>query len=247
MNIPAKDPREWYAITKLQYDMLRQWSEGDFVADYDPAPPKPFDELSPAEQAAALDKAALDNTIGGPFHPGCEMTWPMRQAIMYAKPFRLKLRQGPPKDYGDTLDSKVALGPGGPLDGSGPGDVSRWMAVPWQTDTSSCLYAYTGWQENVFLPTFWPVRVPNNVLTKEQFDVITDAKRPYAERFDAFDYRTASTGCATSRRARTTPRRSMPSLTSGTRPASSRCRRGSGPRTIFRAGPSRRRCTWSSA
>ena len=63
------------------------------------------------------------------------------------------------------------------------------MAVPWQTDTSSCLYAYTGWQENVFLPTFWPVRVPNNVLTKEQFDVITDAKRPYAERFDAFDYR----------------------------------------------------------
>ena len=189
VNIPAKDPREWYAITKLQYDMLRQWSEGDFVADYDPAPPKPFDELSPAEQAAALDRAALDNTIGGPFHPGCEMTWPMRQTIMYAKPFRLKLRQGPPKDYGDTLDSKTALGPGGPLDGSGPGDVSRWMAVPWQTDTSSCLYAYTGWQENVFLPTFWPVRVPNNVLTKEQFDVIIDAKRPYAERFDAFDYR----------------------------------------------------------
>jgi len=189
VNIPAKDPREWYAVTKLQYEMLRQWAAGDFIPGWSDAPPPPLEELPLAAQPAALDRAALDNTIGGPFHPGCEMTWPMRQTIMYAAPFRLKLRKGPPKDYGETLDSKKALAPGGPLDGSGPGDVSRWMAVPWQTDTSSCLYAYTGWQEGVFLPTFWPVRVPNNVFTEEQFKVVTDAKRPYAERFDAFDYR----------------------------------------------------------
>jgi L-Lysine epsilon oxidase N-terminal/L-lysine epsilon oxidase C-terminal domain len=189
VNIPAKDPREWYAVTKLQYEMLRQWAAGDFIPGWTAAAPPPFDKIPLAEQPATLDRAALDYTIGGPFHPGCEMTWPMRQTIVYAKPFRVKLRQGPPKDYGPELTSAIALAPGGPLDGSGPGDVSRWMAVPWQTDTSSCLYAYTGWQENVFLPTFWPVRVPNNVLTKEQFDVITDAKRPYAERFDAFDYR----------------------------------------------------------
>jgi hypothetical protein len=189
VNIPAKDPREWYAVTKLQYEMLRQWSEGDFIGGWSSDAPPPLEELPLAAQPGALDRAALDNTIGGPFHPGCEMTWPMRQTIMYAAPFRLKLRKGAPKDYGETLDSKKALAPGGPLDGSGPGDVSRWMAVPWQTDTSSCLYAYTGWQEGVFLPTFWPVRVPNNVFTEEQFEVVTDAKRPYAERFDAFDYR----------------------------------------------------------
>lgn len=189
VNIPAKDPREWYAITKLQYEMLRQWAAGDFIPGWNTSAPPPIEKIPLAEQPATLDRAALDYTIGGPFHPGCEMTWPMRQTIVYAKPFRVKLRQGPPKDYGPELTSAIALAPGGPLDGSGPGDVSRWMAVPWQTDTSSCLYAYTGWQENVFLPTFWPVRVPNNVLTKEQFDVITDAKRPYAERFDAFDYR----------------------------------------------------------
>jgi len=189
MNIPATDPRQWYAVTTLQYEMLRQWAAGDFIEGWHTPLPVPLEELPVSEQPGALDRAALDNTIGGPFHPGCEMTWPMRQTIMYDKPFRLKLRSGPPKDYGPELTAAVALGPGGPLDGSGPGDVSRWMAVPWQTDTSSCLYAYTGWQDGVFLPTFWPVRVPNNVLTDEQFAIVTDPKRPYAERFDAFDYR----------------------------------------------------------
>jgi len=189
MNIPATDPRQWYAVTTLQYEMLRQWAAGDFIEGWHTPLPVPLEELPVSEQPGALDRAALDNTIGGPFHPGCEMTWPMRQTIMFDKPFRLKLRSGPPKDYGPELTAAVALGPGGPLDGSGPGDVSRWMAVPWQTDTSSCLYAYTGWQDGVFLPTFWPVRVPNNVLTDEQFAIVTDPKRPYAERFDAFDYR----------------------------------------------------------
>src|SRR5215831_17221693 len=190
VNLPAVDPREWYAITDLQYDMLRQWADGDFIDDYDPnaKPPTSFGDIPLALQPHALDTAALDNTIGGPFHPGCEMTWPMRQPIMYAKPFRLKLRDGAPRDYGDTLDSATALAPGGPLDGSGPGDVSRWMAVPWQTDTSSCLFAYIGWQQGVFLPTFWPVRVPNNVLTTEEYETVVNPKKPYSERFDAFAF-----------------------------------------------------------
>jgi len=112
----------------------------------------------------------------------------MRQTIMWETPFRLKLRQGPPKDYGPELNSAIALAPGGPLDGSGPGDVSRWMAVPWQTDTSSCLFAYIGWQQGVFLPTFWPVRVPNNVLTTEEYETVVNPKKPYSERFDAFAF-----------------------------------------------------------
>jgi hypothetical protein len=190
VNLPALDPREWYAITSLQYDMLRQWAEGDFIADYNAkaTPPAKFDDIPLEEQPHALDVAALDNTIGGPFHPGCEMTWPMRQPIMYEQPFRLKLRKGPAKDYGPTLDSAVALAPGGPLDGSGPGDVSRWMAVPWQTDTSSCLFAYIGWQEGVFLPTFWPVRVPNSVFTEKQYETVMDVKKSYSERYDAFQF-----------------------------------------------------------
>lgn len=189
MNIPTSDPRQWLAVTDMQYEMLRRWAAGDFIADYDPAPPQQdFSKIPLEEQPHALDYAALENTIGGPFHPGCEMTWPMRQPIMYDKPFRLKLRKGPEPDYGPSLDSKVALGPGGPLDGSGPGSVSRWMAVPWQTDTSSCLYAYVGYQDGVFLPTFWPVRVPNTVLTEEQYEVVADPKKPMDERRAAFAF-----------------------------------------------------------
>lgn len=188
-NIPATDPRQWYAVTRYQYDILRLWADGDFSADWTgAASPKLLEEYPVAEQPGALDYSALENTIGGPFHPGCEMTWPMRQPILYQSAFRLKLRRGPEPDYGPYLNSRVCLGPGGPLDGSSPGDVSRWMAIPWQTDTSSCLYAYTGWQDGVFLPTFWPVRVPNNVLTSEQYAIAKDSTQPYNARYDAFKY-----------------------------------------------------------
>ncbi|HEV7919801.1 MAG TPA: LodA/GoxA family CTQ-dependent oxidase [Thermoanaerobaculia bacterium] len=188
-NIPATDPRQWYAVTAYQYDILRRWAAGEFAADWTGAKaPRRLEEYPVAEQPWALDYSALENTIGGPFHPGCEMTWPMRQPILYQSAFRLKLRRGPAPDYGPYLNSRVCLGAGGPLDGSGPGDVSRWMAVPWQTDTSSCLYAYTGWQDGVFLPTFWPVRVPNTVLTDEQYAIVNDPAQPYGDRFDAFKY-----------------------------------------------------------
>lgn len=189
VDFPPTNPRQWYAVTTLQYEMLRRWAQGDFMADYDPAPPpQKLSDYPVDEQPWALDYSALDNTIGGPFHPGCEMTWPMRQPIMYDKPFRLKWRKSPEPDYGEFMTSEKVLAKGGPLDGTTPGGISRWMAVPWQTDTSSCLYAYIGWQNGVFLPTFWPVRVPNNVLTQEQYNVVKDLKKPLTERRAAFSF-----------------------------------------------------------
>lgn len=190
VNFPPTNPRQWYAVTAMQYEMLRRWAAGDFIADYSTDPlPKTVDAYPLEEQPWALDFAALDNTIGGPFHPGCEMTWPMRQPILYDSPFRLKLRKAAePLDYGEFMTTDKVLAKGGPLDGSGPGSISRWMAVPWQTDTSSCLYAYVGWQDGVFLPTFWPVRVPNNVLTQEQYDIVKNVKKPLKERRAAFAF-----------------------------------------------------------
>ncbi|MEA2489919.1 MAG: hypothetical protein QOH21_1711, partial [Acidobacteriota bacterium] len=189
MDLPPQSPRQWMAVTKLQYAMLKLWAAGDFLADYDPKPgPQHLEEYPLPEQPGIVDAAALDNTIGGPFHPGCEMTWPMRHAILYekGKPFRIKRRIGPEPDYGAFLDTTKALAAGGPLDGSGPGSISRWMAVPWQTDTSSCLYAYEG--TDPFLPTFWPVRVPNTVLTEEQYATVLNPKATPSERAAAFAY-----------------------------------------------------------
>ncbi|MEO1417210.1 MAG: LodA/GoxA family CTQ-dependent oxidase [Bacteroidota bacterium] len=185
-NINSINPRNFFAITPLVYGYLKQWAEGDFLVG-SPQRPTSWEEMTPAEQAHGLTEAALEETLGGPFHPGCEFTWPMRHAMMYQddQPFRLKRRDNAKEDFGATLDYKIALAPGGPLDGCSPGDVTKWMAVPWQSDTSSCLSAYRTYAGE-YLPTFWPARVPNDVLTEEDFAIINDEGADPNTRIAAF-------------------------------------------------------------
>ena len=185
-NIDSTDPRNFYAVTSLQYDHLSNWARGDFETGDRPTEQE-FYERSPADQANGLTEAALEETLGGPFHPGCEFTWPMRHAMMFepGKPFRIKRRSSAKEDYGVCLNYGSALAEGGPLDGSTPGDITRWMAVPWQTDTSSCLSAYQAYGGE-FLPTFWPARVPNDVLTKEKYDFIENYDAPDEAKILAF-------------------------------------------------------------
>jgi hypothetical protein len=143
--------------------------------------------MSPEEQANGLKEAALEETLGGPFHPGCEFTWPMRNAIIFddKDPWRIKRRKNVKDDFGVALDPSIALGEGGPLDGSSPGDITRWMAVPWQSDTSSCLSAYRAYAGE-YLPTFWPARVPNDVLTEKDYKTIQNPKTPKEKKIKAF-------------------------------------------------------------
>ena len=180
-NTSSEDPRQWQAILPTQYRWLAQWANGDFIADGPPPPVPAWDTLSAAAQVAGIDRAVLDEVLGGPFHPGAEFTWPMRQKLMYAAPFRIKRRTGPAPTFGTQLVSSVALAVGGPLDGSGPGDVTRWMAVPWQADTSSCLSGYITYVDD-YLPTFWPARVPNDVVSSEQYAIVMDPTVPLAEK-----------------------------------------------------------------
>lgn len=184
-NTKDTDPLAWMPIVATQHRWLVQWAEGDFDP-VEPMPPTPWEEIPESERADALDRAALENTIGGPFHPGAEFTWPLRQPILYSAPFRIKRRQGPEPDWGTFLTSAVALSAGGPLDGSGPGDLSRWMACPWQTDTSSCLSAYRPYGGE-YLPTFWPARVPNDVLTEAEYERIMGGAASIAAKEEAFD------------------------------------------------------------
>ena len=150
--------------------------------------PRRLEQIPLQEQPGALDRAALDEALGGPFHPGCEMTWPMRIPQLYDAPFRIRRRQGPEPDWGDSLDSEIALAPDGPLSASGPGDLTRWMAVPWQTDSSSCRFAYDH-AEGLFLPTFWPARVPNHVLPQSNYETIMRRSAPLPQRQAAFQER----------------------------------------------------------
>ena len=53
----------------------------------------------------------------------------------------------------------------------GPGDLTKWMAIPWQVDTVFCRSGYEP-EFDPFLPTFWPARVPNHVLTEDDYDTV---------------------------------------------------------------------------
>ena len=187
LNTQSEDPREFGAITELQYENLQHWAEGNFTVGIAPTV-KNWDSMTPEEQANGLTQSALEATLGGPFHPGCEFTWPMRQSMMYnddkSNLFRIKHRKDQKEFFGPELTSKIALEKGGPLDGSNAGDITKWMAVPWQSDTSSCLSAYVQICGE-YLPTFWPARVPNDVLTEEDFNTIKNTDIELEKRITA--------------------------------------------------------------
>lgn len=98
----------------------------------------------------------------------------------------------PEADYGDLLDPKQIdwSGESSPIFVSGPGDITRWMAVPWQTDTASCRAGYQP-AYDPYLPSFWPARVPNHVLSAADYAIVMDTARPRGERLAAF-YRRSS-------------------------------------------------------
>jgi hypothetical protein len=140
-----------------------------------------------AAQGDTLTKAALDFCLADAFHPGCEMTWPVRQITMYRAPFRFAHAPAGwvEPDYGMTLTYAIASAPNGCLGPQVPGGISRWLAVPWQCDTASCRSGYEK-AYDPYVPTFWPARVPNQVLTRQDYDIVMDTERPLAERQAAF-------------------------------------------------------------
>ena len=188
---PADTPRQNVALSNLQLRFLKQWADGEFIDDYAPdaAPLHALEDLPLAAQPDALVRAAMEFCLADAFHPGCEMTWPMRQASMYAAPFRLAHR--PPgwvePDYGAVLTPDNIAGPCGAQIAGG---VTRWMAVPWQTDTASCR---SGYQKSYdpYVPTFWPARVPNQVMSRQAYETVMNPELPLGERMAAFARRAA--------------------------------------------------------
>ena len=190
--LPANSPRDWLAVTAVQYAQLARWADGDFGNDLASADlsAERLEDLPLQAQPLALDRAALEACLGDAFHPGCETTWPMRIGSMYSGLFRLRHRQEPEPDYGDVLTPEQARAANGPLDGCVPGSVTRWLAVPWQTDTASCRSGYEP-QIDPYLPTFWAARVPNHVFTRESYEIVLDRSLPLVVRQQAFHTRAA--------------------------------------------------------
>lgn len=172
-------PAQWFLIPDLQYTILQRWADGDFTNDYqDDALDKltAFDEIDLALQPDALTRAALEPCSGGAFHPGVELTWPMRHEAMYASPFRIALgnRSSLIHDVGPLLTQDIVFKGSNeappPVGAQMPGDLTRWMGVPWQCDAFSCNQVM---YENDFPnATWWPAQMPVDVLPEAYYNQI---------------------------------------------------------------------------
>lgn len=185
-------PNTMLALPSVQQMHLQRWAEGKFDNDWQPdqKPPSQLGDVPLADQPAMLDQSAMHFCLADAFHPGCEMTWPMRHASLYRQPFRI--RENPlaenPGQWGSTLSQQQALAPDGPIYAQVPGGITRWMGLPWQGDTAYCRSGYDP-DYDPYVPTFWPARVPNWVLTESDYQIVIDESRPRSERIAAYSRR----------------------------------------------------------
>jgi hypothetical protein len=103
-------PGKGETMTPVQYQIMRRWADGDVVDDWTGAPPRPSRRTDPD----GLTRAALEACVGGPFYPGIEASWQLRDPSWYSEPFRIDHR------------------------GRAAGDITKHMAVPWQADFTDC-------------------------------------------------------------------------------------------------------------
>lgn len=123
------------SVTRLQYDRLTKWANGEFHVG-NPLPIyEKFDDIPLPEQPTALTKASLEPTIGAPLYPGIEMSWNAEI----------------PDNY--ELDEPFTMS-----DKSLPGDLTKYLSCPWQSDFYMCRSYW------------WPSARPDAIVRKEDFE-----------------------------------------------------------------------------
>jgi hypothetical protein len=128
--------KSFLTVSQTQYFLLNQWH----AKVYEPGPGA---ALGPGER---LDRITLENCLGGRYSPGIEVSFPIRDINLYIQdwqqrdcgPFRINQA---PLDYSKATADKPFLTfgyiPRQPIPVE-PGDVSKFMSVPWHTDYNSC-------------------------------------------------------------------------------------------------------------
>ncbi|EUC12344.1 LodA/GoxA family CTQ-dependent oxidase [Paraburkholderia hospita] len=121
-------PERWLTLTRLQYARMGLWRDGKAVSD------KHHGSIHADDEPTLLTKNTLQASAGGAFFPGIEMTSIARDPSLYCEPFRF--------DHTRIL----------------PGDVTKFMACPWQADFYECR------------DDWWPAQRPDSVITDVTFD-----------------------------------------------------------------------------
>lgn len=223
INYPGS-PAQWFAIPPMLYDQLEQWSLGNFTT---PAGmihfmdnskqknpmialgkyyQKDFVDAShdPTKAPLLMTRAVLETLYGGGFHPGVELTWPMRHEQLYKqniltyksvngteeydlfglREVRLNSVSGDEQnaiffnDFGflmvpdDVVQSMDPEHYKNWLWKVTPGDLTKWMGIPWQSDAGSCQAVWTKSQYPV--PAWWAANLPIDVLTNDSYKKLKD-------------------------------------------------------------------------
>jgi L-lysine epsilon oxidase C-terminal domain len=198
--------------------ILKQWADGHFINEidegwlksppYTPYLPYP---TTPPKTGRELDRGVLTNVLGGAFCPGGEATWIMRNPAIYWEPYRFKadrsvsdfLLSPAQENTGVGVNVDYTFNVENPLSqdsdfvkGLQPGDITKYSALPWQTDFNECTtnptdITYADWNVNypssendadlrkdtkVWTTLWWPAHRP---LQYTEVTTVTGANPTY--------------------------------------------------------------------
>ena len=191
-------PAHWFTMPALQYWILKQWRDGNFVNDFNVQSKAEktlnFEDIPLDQQPMALTRSALEPLSGGAFHPGVELTWPLRQQAIYSdtEPYRIKIGNRkhlyeqvealgllltPEAVFENATRSEKPSGESysyynlpkdSPIGPQNPGDLTRWLGLPWQPDAFSCqMVLYDNDFPNA---AWWPALLPIDVLPEYAYN-----------------------------------------------------------------------------
>ncbi|MCA1458772.1 LodA/GoxA family CTQ-dependent oxidase [Bradyrhizobium sp. BRP22] len=107
-------PETWLSLLPSQYRNFVAWRDDKFTSGQKPTYPPIEGIADPDEQTEALQRGALEPCVGGPFHPGIETSWTVRNPDLYVDAFRIDSRR------------------------HRAGDITKYLSVPWQAGFYDC-------------------------------------------------------------------------------------------------------------
>ncbi len=205
-------PSKFLHLTEYQLFVLGQWARGWFINEKEegwlPAGYSPFEPYptAPPKTGHELDRGVLSNVLGGAFCPGAELGWVMRNSSIYWAPYRInadrsvsdflqsaaqanQVQGSVIADYTFSVESPLSQD-NDFATGLQPGDLTKYMALPWQSDFNECTtqpinITYADWNnlwpdsdnderlrqdEKTWTTLWWPAHRPLQSFEIASFD-----------------------------------------------------------------------------
>jgi L-lysine 6-oxidase len=161
------------SLTLTQYVLLTQWARGRFTA----GPPG-----GAPPGVHPLDRASVGNCVGHPMSPGVETSWNTRNPTIYERPYVIRHRydEGHYREHGLSPAYDECLpGEDGAYQGCEPGDLTKRMSPPWQSDLYQCSIEYVSFRSPrvnqddetqippppTYYAYWWPPQAPMYVIS----------------------------------------------------------------------------------